>query len=137
MFGDDCTSEDFPDVGLEDTPHYNSFDDVNIDQRHQDPEWLKWWRTITGGADDEMDDENLWEVTRIDSKVPTPEVNDILVLPSYCQEAPAALEARSYQERGIWMVNYLAMPIQTLSRTLGPTTLSFQMVKSQSSQQMP
>jgi hypothetical protein len=83
---------------------------------------LKWWRTITGGADDEMDDENLWEVTRIDSKVPTPEVNDILVLPSYCQEAPAALEARSYQERGIQMVNYSAMLIQTLSRTLEPTT---------------
>ena len=33
MFGSDCTPEDFPDVALEDTPHYNKFDDVNNDLR--------------------------------------------------------------------------------------------------------
>ena len=33
-FGADCTPEDFPDVALEDTPHYNKFDNVNIDQLH-------------------------------------------------------------------------------------------------------
>ena len=37
-WGPDCTPEDFPDVALEDTPHYNQFDAVNIDLRHQDKE---------------------------------------------------------------------------------------------------
>ena len=37
-FGADCTPEDFPDVALEDTPHYNKFDDVNIDLCHQEKE---------------------------------------------------------------------------------------------------
>ena len=37
-FGADCTPEDFPDVALEDTPHYNKFDNVNIDLRHPDKE---------------------------------------------------------------------------------------------------
>ena len=76
MFGDDCKPEDFPDVGLEDTPHYNSFNDVNVDRRHQDPEWLKRWRLFTGEADDGIDDEDPWEVTGIDSKAPTSEAND-------------------------------------------------------------
>jgi hypothetical protein len=40
-FGADCTPEDFPDIALEDTPHYNKFDDVNVDLRHQDKEWLE------------------------------------------------------------------------------------------------
>ena len=30
-FGADCSPEDFPDIALEDTPHYNKFDNVNID----------------------------------------------------------------------------------------------------------
>ena len=39
-YGPDCNSDDFPDVGLEDTPHYNRFDDVNMDLHLQDIEWL-------------------------------------------------------------------------------------------------
>jgi len=76
MFGADCTPEDFPDVALEDTPHYNKFDDVNIDLRHQDKEWLERWRKFTGEEPDEMDDEDPWEVTGVDSEVPTPEAGD-------------------------------------------------------------
>ena len=47
-WGADCTPEDFPDVALEDTPHYNQFDAVNIDLRHQDKEWLERWRKFAG-----------------------------------------------------------------------------------------
>ena len=39
-YGPDCNLENFPDIGLEDTPHYNKFDDVNVDLRHHDKEWL-------------------------------------------------------------------------------------------------
>jgi hypothetical protein len=39
-YGPDCNPDDFPDIGLEDTPHYNKFNDVNVDLRHQDKEWL-------------------------------------------------------------------------------------------------
>ena len=35
-WGADCTPEDFTDMALEDTPHYDQFDAVNIDLRHQD-----------------------------------------------------------------------------------------------------
>ncbi len=30
-FGADCSPEDFPDIALEDAPHYNKFYDVDID----------------------------------------------------------------------------------------------------------
>ena len=76
MFGADCTPEDFPDVALEDTPHYNKFDDVNVDLCHQDKEWLERWRKFTGEGSDDTDDEDPWVITGIDSEVPTPEVND-------------------------------------------------------------
>ena len=75
-FGADCTPEDFPDIALEDTPHYNKFDDVNIDLRHQDKEWLERWRKFTGDEPDEMDDEDPWAIAGTDSEVPTPEFND-------------------------------------------------------------
>ena len=39
-YGPDCNPDDFPDIGLEDMPHYNRFDDMNIDLCHQDKEWL-------------------------------------------------------------------------------------------------
>ncbi len=35
-FGADCTPGDFPDVALDNTPHYNKYDNVNIDLRHKD-----------------------------------------------------------------------------------------------------
>ena len=35
-WGKDCTPEDFPNVAMEDTPHYNKYDDINNDLRHQD-----------------------------------------------------------------------------------------------------
>ena len=62
-WGPNCTPEDFPDVALEDTPHYNQFDAVNIDLRHQDKEWLERWRKFAGltegeGSPDGMDDED-------------------------------------------------------------------------------
>ena len=80
-WGADCTPEDFPDVALEDTPHYNQFDAVNIDLRHQDKEWLERWRKFAGltegeGSPDGMDDEDPWVVTGIDAEVPTPEAGD-------------------------------------------------------------
>ena len=39
-YGADFNPDNFPDIGLEDTPHYNKFDDVNVDMCHQDKEWL-------------------------------------------------------------------------------------------------
>ena len=36
----DCNPDNFPDIGLENTPHYNKFDDINVNLRHQDKEWL-------------------------------------------------------------------------------------------------
>ena len=68
-------------MALEDTPHYNQFDAVNIDLRHQDKEWLERWRKFAGltegeGSPDGMDDEDPWVVTRIDAEVPTPEAGD-------------------------------------------------------------
>ena len=54
----ECTPEDFPDIALEDTPHYNKFDNVNVYLRHQDKEWLKRWRRFTGDEPDEMDDKD-------------------------------------------------------------------------------
>ena len=80
-WGPDCTPEDFPDVALEDTPHYNQFDAVNIDLRHQDKEWLERWRKFSGltegeGLPDGMDNEDPWVVTGIDAEVPTPEAGD-------------------------------------------------------------
>ena len=39
-FGADCTPEDFPDIALEDTPHYKKINNVNVDLCHQDKEWL-------------------------------------------------------------------------------------------------
>ena len=75
-FGADCTPEDFPDVALEDTPHYNKFDDVNVDLRYQDKEWLERWRKFTGDEPDDMDDEDPWVVTGTDSEDTTPEIGD-------------------------------------------------------------
>ena len=59
MWGPDCTPKDFPDVALEDTPHYNKFDDVNIDPSHQDKEWLERWRKFTG-LTEERDHQMEW-----------------------------------------------------------------------------
>ena len=78
MWGAHCTPEDFPDVALEDTPHYNQFDAVNIDLRHQDKEWLERWQKFTvltegEGSPDGMDDTDLWVISGIVNKVPTPE----------------------------------------------------------------
>ena len=39
-YGLDCNPDNFLDIGLEDTPHYNKFNDVNMDLCHQDKEWL-------------------------------------------------------------------------------------------------
>ena len=39
-YGPDCNPDDFLDIGLEDTPHYNKFDDINVHLHHQDKEWL-------------------------------------------------------------------------------------------------
>ena len=75
-FGADCTPEDFPDVALEDTPHHNKFEDVNIDLRHQDKEWLEKWRKFTGVDSDDMDNEDPWVVTVADPEVSTPEANN-------------------------------------------------------------
>ena len=75
-FGADCTPEDFPDVALEDTPHYNKFDNVNIDLRHQDKEWLERWQKFTGMEANDMDDEDPRVVTGDDPVVATPEAND-------------------------------------------------------------
>ena len=75
-FGADCSPEDFPDIALEDTPHYNKFDNVNIDLRHQDKEWLERWRKFTGDEPDEMDDEDPWAVTGVSQEVPTPDIQD-------------------------------------------------------------
>jgi hypothetical protein len=80
-WGPDCTPDDFPDVALENTPHYNKFNNVNVDLCHQDPEWLEWWRKFTGtdgeeGLLDGMDDESPVETSGIDSKLPTPEIGD-------------------------------------------------------------
>ena len=84
-YGPDCNPDDFPDIGLVDTPHYNSFDDVNVDLRHQDKEWLARWRKFTGmdgeeGSPDGMDDEDPFKIqapaTGIDREVPTPEQGD-------------------------------------------------------------
>ena len=61
---------------MEDTPHYNKFNNVNIDLRHQDQDWLEQWRKFTGDDQDEMDDKDPWAVTGIDSKIPTPEIAD-------------------------------------------------------------
>ena len=63
--GRNCTPEDFPDIALEDTPHYNKFDDVNIYLCHQDQDWLEQWRKFTGDEQDEMDNEDPWVVTVI------------------------------------------------------------------------
>ena len=81
MWGADCTPKDFPDVALEDTPHYNQFDDVNIDLRHQDKEWLERWRKFTGlnegeGSPDGMDNEDPWVIAGTVDEVPTPEAGD-------------------------------------------------------------
>ena len=81
MWGADCTPEDFPDVALEDTPHYNQFDAVNIDLRHQDKECLDRWRKFKGLTEGEvspdgMDDEDPWVITGTVNKVPTPEAGD-------------------------------------------------------------
>ncbi len=80
-WGPDCTPDDFPDVALEDTPHYNKFDNISVDLRHQDQEWLERWRKFTGtdgeeGSPDGMDDEVPVETGGIDSKTPTPEIGD-------------------------------------------------------------
>jgi len=80
-WGADCTPEDFPDVALEDTPHYNQFDAVNIDLRHQDKEWLERWRkfarlTEGEGSPDGMDDEDPWVITGTADETPTPETGD-------------------------------------------------------------
>ena len=75
-WGVNCTPEDFPNVAMKDTHHYNKYDNVNIDLQHQDREWLDWWRKFTGveeGSPDGMDDVDPWAVTGIDSEVPTPE----------------------------------------------------------------
>ena len=107
MFGDDCTPEDFPDVGLEDTPHYDSFDNVEIDLRHQDPEWLQRWRKFTGEGEEGIDDEEPWEVTgpSADSKVPTPEVNDkylgaSILLPRGSTKARGKVKSRKRDSDG-------------------------------------
>ena len=80
-WGPDCTPEDFPDVALEDTPHYNQFDAVNIDLWHQDKEWLERWRKFVGltkgeGSPDGMDNKDPWVVMGIDTGIPTPEAGD-------------------------------------------------------------
>ena len=75
-FGADCTLEDFPDVALEDTPCYYKFNNVNIDLRHQDREWLERWRNFTGEEPNNMDNEDPWVMTGIEPEVPTPEVNN-------------------------------------------------------------
>ena len=72
----DCTPEDFQYIALEDIPHYNMFNNVNIDLHHQDQDWLARWRKFTGDEQDEMDNEDPWAVTGIDSKIPTPEIAD-------------------------------------------------------------
>jgi hypothetical protein len=61
---------------LEDTPHYNKFDDVNVDLRYQDKKWLERWRKFTGDEPDDMDDEDPWVVTGTDSEDTTPEIGD-------------------------------------------------------------
>lgn len=84
-YGADCHPDNFPDIGLEDTPHYNKFDDANVDLRHQDKEWLARWRKFAGmdgeeGSPDGMDDEDPFGIqapsTGIDKEVPTPEQGD-------------------------------------------------------------
>ncbi len=72
LFGEDCTPEDFPDVALEDTPHYNKFDNVNIDLHHQEKEWLEQWQKFTGEEAGNMEDEHPWVVTGADPEVATP-----------------------------------------------------------------
>jgi hypothetical protein len=56
--------------------HYNQFDAVNINLRHQDKEWLERWRKFSGliegeGLPDEIDDEDPRVVTGIDELIPS------------------------------------------------------------------
>ena len=81
MWGADCMPEDFPNMALEDTPHYNQFDAVNIDLRHQDKEWLERWQKFPGptegeGSPDGMVDKDPWVMAGNVDKIPTPEAGD-------------------------------------------------------------
>ena len=72
-----------------------------------------------------MDDKDPWEVTgpSVDSKVPTPEVNDkylgaSILLPRGSSSARGKVISRKRDSDK----SYLAVPILTLSRTLEPRT---------------
>ncbi len=110
-WGKDCTPEDFPDVAMEDTPHYNKFDDVNVNLRHQDKEWLARWRKFTGmsegeGSPDGMDDEDPWVISGIDAETPTPEDGDnylgaSILLPRGSSSARGKVRNRKRNSEGI------------------------------------
>ena len=74
-FGPETTPDDFPDLGIPDTPELNRFDDVNYSSR--DDEWVKRWRAFTGdGLTGDADDEFPSPSLGVDVELPMPEAGD-------------------------------------------------------------
>ena len=74
-FGPETTPDDFPDLGIPDTPELNHFDDVDYSGR--DDEWVKRWRAFTGdGLTGDADDEIPSPSLGVDVELPMPEAGD-------------------------------------------------------------